>query len=256
MPKILLINIGSNEGLFMAGFSGNIGDDARKNVSAIPHLLQKLADRLKGLPERVERIVFNSLIRPRFIPNLMPSPEQENGYPGDAYYTAYGARIGSTQTSISGDVLKAYDELVSKVNSEAQGVLKEALGDRVVFADLYGKCNDFDGKHYWGRGLTIPGYDKVLTNKPLTPIPFGYHGGFAGLDNMHPTVPGYALIADIVLDALGYRTIRTDKAAAYAADTLLNNLWGLPMIFASMELSLVGLSSVFRGSDKGNIARV
>jgi hypothetical protein len=45
-----------------------------------PDLVRQLADRLKALPAWVERIVFNalsvrSLIRPRFVPNLMPSPE-------------------------------------------------------------------------------------------------------------------------------------------------------------------------------------
>ena len=62
---------------------------------------------------------------------------------------------------------------------------------------------------------------------------------------MHPTVPGYAVIADVVLAALG-RAERTDKAAAYAADTLLNNLRGLPVLIAEAELSLLGMFGAFR----------
>jgi hypothetical protein len=93
-PRILLINIGSNEGLFEAGFAGDVGPLAQQHLANIPTLLKPIADRLKRLPSRVERIVFNNLIRPRFVPNLMPSPQHENDYPGDNYYQAYGPRIG------------------------------------------------------------------------------------------------------------------------------------------------------------------
>lgn len=135
-----------------------------------------------------------------------------------------------------------------------RGVLKDALGDRVRFADVYGASTAVDGKHYMGRGLVIPGSDRTLTNKPITPIPFGYYGGIAGLDNMHPTVPGYAMIADAVLDALGRSAIRTDKAAAYAADTLLNDLRGSPTLIAEMELSSIGVFGAFRSSDSAAAA--
>jgi hypothetical protein len=246
-PRILLINIGSNEGLFMAGFAGDFSDATMARVATVPDLLKPVADRLKSLPERVERIVFNGLIRPRFIPNLMPSPEHENDFPGDGYYFAYGPRIGSTQTGIAGAKVKAFDELIADVNARSQGVLRTALRGRVVFADIYSACPPFDGKHYGGRGLAIPGSGKTLNNKPITPVPFGYFGGFAGLDNIHPSVPGYAVIADVVLAALGRGSIHTDKAAAYAADTLLNNVRGLPLLVAEIELSLLGAFGVFRG---------
>jgi lysophospholipase L1-like esterase len=247
-PQILLINIGSNEGLFMAGFAGDFSDQTLARVATIPELLKPVAERLKALPERVERIVFNGLIRPRFIPNLMPSPEHENDFPGDGYYDAYGTRIGSTQTALSGAKIRAFDELIADVNARSQGMLKAALGNRVAFADVYAACPPFDGKHYRSRGLAIPGRATTLSNKPITPVPFGFFGGFAGLDNMHPTIPGYAVIADVVLAALGRGSVQTDKAAAYAADTLLNNVRGLPLLIAEIELSLLGAFGVFRGS--------
>ncbi len=249
-PRILLINIGSNEGLFMAGFVGDFSQPTLARLASIPDLLRPLAERLKALPARVERIVFNSLIRPRFIPNLMPAPDHENDYPGDGYYYLYGPRIGSTQTSITNAQVRDFDTLVADVNARAQDVLRNALGDRVAFADIYAACPQFDGKHYGGRGLVIPGAGKTLNNKPITPVPFGYYGGFASLDNMHPTVPGYAAIADVVLAALGRPELRTDKAAAYAADTLLQNIRGLPLLVAEMELSLIGAFGAFRGTSQ------
>jgi hypothetical protein len=247
-PRILLINIGSNEGLFMAGFAGDFTAAALARVASIPDLLRPLADRLKALPERVECIVFNSLIRPRFIPNLMPSPEHENDFPGDSYYYLYGTRIGSTETTITNAQLKSFDGLIADVNARARDVLQTALGSRVVFADIYGGCLPFDGKHYMGRGLSIPGHGKILNNKPITPVLFGYYGGFAGLDNMHPSVPGYAVMADTVLAALGRAHLQIDKDAAYAADTLLNDVRGLPTLIAQMEMSLLGAFGVFRSS--------
>lgn len=91
LPRILLINIGSNEGLFKAGFVGDFSQETMASVTAIPGLLAPLAERLQALPARVERVVFNSLIRPRFIPDLMPSADHQNDYSGDAYFFAYGA---------------------------------------------------------------------------------------------------------------------------------------------------------------------
>ena len=247
-PQILLVNIGSNEGLFRAGFAGDLSAATIASVKAIPDKMRELADRMKALPARTERIVFNSLIRPRFIPNLMPNPADENKFPGDLYYAAYGPRISSTQQDITGAQLKDFDDVITAVNGQTEAIMRAALGNRVVFADIYGESAPFDGKHYIGRGLHIPASGTILNNKPITPIPFGYYGGFAGLDNMHPTVPGYAIIADAVLDALGRSAIRTDKAAAFAADTLLNNVRGLPLLIAEAELSLLGTFGVFKSS--------
>ena len=62
---------------------------------------------------------------------------------------------------------------------------------------------------------------------------------------MHPSVPAYATIADVVLAALG-RDLLTDKDAAYDDDTLLNHLPGLRMLVFDAELALVGSLGVFR----------
>jgi hypothetical protein len=93
-------------------------------LANIPELLKPVADRLKALPARVGRIVFNGLIRPRFIPNNMPSPEHENDYPGDGYYFAYGPCIGSTETPITGTQLRDLDALIADVNARSEDVLK------------------------------------------------------------------------------------------------------------------------------------
>lgn len=110
------------------------------------------------LPPRVERIVFNNLIRPRFIPNLMPSPDHENDFPGDNYFFSYGPRIGSTQQNISNAQLKDFDELIADVNRQSRDILKTALGPRVVFADILPMLCSL---HWAGRSAP--------TRPPLTP---------------------------------------------------------------------------------------
>src|SRR5262249_41632626 len=87
-PRILLVNIGSNEGLFHAAFMGAFDAATLKSVAEIPTKMAALADRLAALPPEVEQIVFNSLVRPRTASNLMtredfPKPT------GEAYFTSY-----------------------------------------------------------------------------------------------------------------------------------------------------------------------
>jgi hypothetical protein len=105
-PKLLLVNIGSNEGLFRAAFLGAFDQQTLDSVAAIPKKMEPLADRL--LPATVETIAFNSLVRPRTASNLMPGPNANRGgiYVGDGYYSTYGPWITGTAGSISGDTLK------------------------------------------------------------------------------------------------------------------------------------------------------
>ena len=248
-PRILLINVGSNEGLFRAGFAGDLGIQTRNNLSEIPNLLRPIAERLRRLPSQTAHIVFNGLVRPRFIPNLMPHPEHENDFPGDGYHAAYGPRISSTQQKIGGDQLRDLDDQVARINAEAETMLRDTVGNRIVFADLYNAGLSVDGKHYLHRGLSTPPRHRELNNKPMTPWPFGggFYGGLAGLDNMHPTIPGYAIVADAVLRALGHTDKETNKSAAFEADTLLNNFHGFPVLVAQAELSLLGTFGALRG---------
>lgn len=254
-PRILLINIGSNEGLFNACLMGEISfatDTAAKAMAEtetrINALVVELADRLKALPNRVEKIVFNGMIRPRFVPNLMPNKANEPDFPGEEYYSFYGSRLTQASTPISGESLRRYDALIARVNDRSNETLRSALGDRAVFADLYPACPPLDGKHYHRHGIKIQNPNMTIDNNPIAPVLFGFNGGFTSLDNMHPTIPGYAVMADIVLQALGRDQLTTDKQAALRADNLLNDFPGwnvftaqvLIPFFASLLKPFVG----------------
>ena len=239
-PRILLINIGSNEGLFRAGFLANFSEKTMDGVRGVRTLVAELADRLAELPDEVEQIVFNNLVQPRFMPNLMPNPEDlQTRTPAD-YYLAYGPRAINSQFPIAGSDLQKFDNLVHEVNQDAEQILRNKLGDRVRVADLYGMCAALDGKHVARHGLPIPGTKLVLDNRALEPRPGGFAGGLASLDNMHPTVPGYAVIADVVLAALGQPGLKTNKADALAADPLLSNFPGRAVLGASVQLAFLG----------------
>lgn len=232
-PSILLVNIGSNEGLFKAGFQGDLSAlDA--DGDRIPDLMKELGRRLHECGPRTERIVVNTLVRPRFIPNLMPSSFEENEFPEDHYFTAYGPRIFSTHQDISGPDLEAFDKKVKNLNAANADALR-AADNRILIADLFASGDAVDGKHYLDRGVRTR--DKMLNNRPISGL--SHFGGLASLDNMHPTAPGHAVIAETVLASLG-RTITLDKQAAYDADTLLNNINIPELMLRQMGLSLLG----------------
>lgn len=217
-PRLLLINVGSNEGLFSAAFSGKVSE-AQTSMARYDEGMDILARRLRDLPRNVETIVFNSLIRPRAATNLMPVRDALRSRPGEAYYEAYGPALFSDAQPISGAEMRLFDDTVKAHNASARALLEEFVGSRLVFVDMYGMSDALDGKHHAGRGLKIG--SQTLQNLPLRSRKRRItQGGLTGLDNLHPTVPGYAVMADADLAAIGSPG-RTDKQAALRADTLL-----------------------------------
>lgn len=173
---------------------------------------------------RTEKVVFNGLIRPSFVPNLVPNAIEENAFPNEGYFTAYGPRLTSTQQTVTREAMRSYDDLIAEVNAESREILHETLGERARFVDLYAAAALYDGKHFRGRCLDIPDRDTKIDNRPITPRLFRpYIGGFTSLDNMHPSAVGYAVLADAVLRAMGHEGTETDKRAAFDADRLLSD---------------------------------
>ena len=252
-PRLLLVNIGSNEGLYRAAFLGAFDATTLNSVAAIPDKMAPLADQLASLPPEVEVIAFNSLIRPRTASNLMPGPRanRQGIYPGAGYFSSYGPWIISQEGTIPAATIQNFDQLIADVNARARVLLSGKLGSRLRFVDLYAASDALDGKHYRDRAMAVRapnGVNLELRNIPLTRQGVGrydFTGGLTGLDNMHPTVPGYAAFADAVLASVGSAT-RIDKNAAFAADTLLNDIpFFLPV--AQLELRKLGQFGVFKG---------
>lgn len=248
-PDILFVNIGSNEGLFAAGFSGQYDAAAQQSIDSIPPKMQELAERLKAAIPPTCKVYVNSLIRPRFVPNLVPLKDAQLWPPpGDGYFASYSPNIGDNTISMDAATMAAFDQQILKVNNQSRDNMAAILGDQLTYVDIYAACNAFDGKDYANGGIAIPSAAITLKNTPLE-IFFGHfnRGGFSGLDNMHPTVPGYRALASAVLEAMGMSTtglITNDQA--YAADTLLQNLPDSYPVF-TVEIALLGSLGLFSG---------
>jgi hypothetical protein len=249
-PGLLLVNIGSNEGLFHAAFAGSFDDATLQSVRQIPDKMYALAEELSKLPAEIEQIVFNSLVRPRTASNLMPARNQpgapkDPGYPEDGYYAGYWPSIGPNIV-ISGETLRKFDDLIVDVNAQVKSRLAARLGSRLVYVDLYTATTRYDGKHYADRYLRVTPDGEfhrlrdVAINTVLGSL---VTGGLTGLDNIHPTVPGYGLIAKAVLSAMG-KPAPIDFDQAYKNDSLLRNL-PIGWTISQLELSLLGSFGVF-----------
>jgi hypothetical protein len=208
--------------------------------------METLANLMKERLAANTKVVVNSLLKPRFIPNLMPRHDPDR-YSEDKYYPEYIARLGDGTTSLSGDQLAKFDQQIAQVNGETNARMQAVLGDRLTFVDIYTACDQHDGKHYANRYVLVPEKGYMFRNMPIEVL-FGHfqRGGIAGLDNMHPTVVGYAVLAQTVLQALqSPATVSIDDA--YNADTLLNDLVGSFPLF-QIEMALLGSFGLFRSS--------
>ncbi len=234
-PKRLLVNIGSNNGLWDMAFKAKPG--ARMKFKGE---LRQLAAKLSALPAEVEHIYFNNLGLPSTVPNLMPLPDMiewdEDSKPGKGnYYEKYENRFGLVYGSLTGAQLRKLDERVRLANREAREILRRAFGNgrRLHFVDLETFLLKYDAKHQKRtRGNVVKlKNDKTLTNVMLNAGIFGgfRHGGTQGLDGMHPTVVGYAMMAQQVLNAIkqaepGTTPSAIDLDEAFRRDKLLTDL--------------------------------
>ncbi len=235
-PKRLLINIGSNNGLWDMAFEANPRGQIRMNQE-----LKILAQQLSALPPDIEEIYFNSLALPSPAPNLMPVPDHEDWRrkPGaGAYYKRYENRFGFEYGTLTGAQMERLDARVAKANEEARRILRAVFDDnkRLHFVDLASSQKSRDAKH---RRQTEKNVVKLKNRKTLSNVTTeanfwgGFaRGGLAGLDGMHPTVVGYALMARRVLEAIakaepGQRPNAIDLDQAFERDKLLTDMPGI-----------------------------
>ena len=236
LPKRLLVNIGSNNGLWEMVFEANPAGQVRMKEE-----LQVLAEQLNALPRDVADIYFNSLGVPSTVPNLMPVPDYQEWRrkPGaGAYYKRYENRFGFGYGRLTGVQLKRLDARVAKANEDARQILRSAFDNkkRLHFVDMAALQKSRDAKH---RRQTATNVVKLKNRKTLSNVTTEANfwgafarGGLAGLDGMHPTVVGYALMAGRVLQAIakaepGQRPKAIDLDQAFERDKLLTDMPGI-----------------------------
>jgi len=230
-PKRLFINIGSNEGLFRIGITANYSRANREQIARIPDLAKTLAEALDAHCKDVERIYFNLLVRPRTLGNLAPREDADMyEYPGAGYFDRYVGRL-AMQNGMTGDQMKDFDKEIDKVNDATRKAMTAVLGDRIRFVDTYKTSTAADGKHYGNARMVEveAGASRYrLSNMPFAAGPFGFRqGGLFGLDNMHPTSVGYALLAEAmakeVVAGEGGSKPAISPQSAFDADALLQD---------------------------------
>lgn len=219
----------------------------------------------------IEHVYVMGQMRPRVIANLKPGPGQGNPGPGGFYPpnqsrpkpdgTDYFAQYivdfgpaGSRQ--VRGSEVKKADDLNSEINQQLRQMVEErntrSRGPRFVFVDLEEMSNEYDYKHNRKAKRVVitdehlPGLRRPveLDNQVLTFSPFeerlkdgtsiGQHiekGGLFGIDNLHPTAVGYALLGQRLLkvitdkeglDTESWRDISPEMAYARSFKTIEN----------------------------------
>jgi len=209
-PRRLLVNIGSNEGLFMGGLLARYDDATKASVAAIPSKMAGLANAMvtRFGDYMPQTIVFNNLVRPSAIANLTPRPFNSLPNTGGYFDRYYGNLVNTS--NIAGTLIKDFDDQIVGVNRDAEAAVRAAFkGKKVnlVFADLFGlstRLDDKAGREAAGDEIRVSlhGKDDVhLTNYPLWSFAAS-GGGLFGLDNMHLSTVGYAAMANTVGQAL------------------------------------------------------
>ncbi|SMF76133.1 GDSL-like Lipase/Acylhydrolase [Tistlia consotensis] len=232
-PEILLLNIGSNEGLFDAGFEGN-PNLTDQRVAEIGKRYEILADHLKEVGPGTRKIIVNGLVLPSQVPNLMPAPESisySGHLPGpDGYFDNYENRMGFGYGTMTGQELKWQDERVAAINANMAETMRQRLGDRVEIVDLAEQMRHLNRKHQrLSDDNVIKAGGVSISNMMLESyLGGGFRwGGFCGLDGMHPSVVGYGRIAKEVLKKIGRGGEKVDYEACFRSDSLLTDLPGL-----------------------------
>jgi hypothetical protein len=236
-PERLLVSIGGNNGLWeltLEAYAGRgIGQPAGDGIPFNAADLSDLKDfvaALRALPPDVKHIYVNALGPPRYAANLMPYPDTtDTAKPGPGgYYPAYENEFGFSYSRLTGAQQQVNDDMVARVNNL---VAQEARADpRIHIVPLDEAYAAYDFKADPNAKVVQVDHGRVISNLMLK----GPHltdpgrGGFMGMDGLHPTFVGYAVMAQEILKSIQRHEgispqAMPDPVAAYHADTLLSN---------------------------------
>lgn len=231
MPDRLLVSTGSNNGLWDICFDAN--PSRTVNLTG----LKTLAQCLNALPAEVKHIYFNTLPLPSTVPNLMPIPDfAHHQRPANgSHFKKYENRMGFGYGTITGTQMERLDKKMIEVNKKTKQIVRDQFDDkkRIRFVDMAALFNKYDSKHRGrtNRSAVVLRNRKRLRNYMLIAHPWGFReGGLMGLDGMHPTVVGYAMMAQHVVDVVSKvenrQAAKIDIDAAFERDSLLTDMPG------------------------------
>lgn len=229
-PKTLLINIGSNDGVWLMAFNGYgpatcystsdadniIAQCGTPGVTSIQIEINDLVANMELIAKMLKRftpqtrVIVNLLPKPSAAGNLTPRLISEHGIPGGSpYFSTYENYLGLGGIhTLKGDDVAKMDAAVANANDQIVSRVCTVLSPtRVAFVDLYKLLQNYDYKNIGAPRLTVSlrvaGHIQPVTvdNRIVSADNSGIdQGGLFGYDNMHPTVIAYALVANTVLN--------------------------------------------------------
>jgi lysophospholipase L1-like esterase len=236
-PQRLLVSIGANNGLWEMGFAATASSGTPGGAAGTPFDAQdvadltELVDRLARLPAEVEHIYINALPLPSAVANMMPVPDVSDTHkPGaEGYYPRYENRFGFNYATLTAAQMAANNATVRAMNARLRDAAHGIARIHVVPIDDVFMAYDFKTNPA-AQTIAVPG--KTLSNLMLeghAPLfPDFWRGGLMGLDGMHPTLVGYAVMAQTILGEIrtheGIVSPLPPVIGAYQADSLLQNV--------------------------------
>lgn len=233
-PKRVLIHIGVNDGLWELLLMADPTDFTNRiNPTAD---MRTLALRLREFCPHTKYFYINLFPKPSAIANLMPPwAGGDPPVPTQGYYNKYVSHLLGAG-GIDRTRMQQIDTWVRDVLNPQVREAFAPLGDRANFVDLYANSAAYDRKNRIATKMVNLHRNAtaiLLDNAAIDIVPIigglsGFGGGLFGLDNLHPTLVGYGLIAQAVCDVIAATEAlappRIDLQACYNADSLLNNL--------------------------------
>jgi hypothetical protein len=187
-------------------------------------------------------------------------PRTDDQSPTGGYFQQYLGRL-IMAGGIAGGTMREIDNWVNATLNPAIRAAFAPLGERAHFVDVYAMNAAYDRKNGIATKSVIvnSGAMQVLfDNLPLEVLPIiggRRDGGLFGLDNLHPTIIGYGLIAQAVCDTIsateGLAPQLINLQSCYDADTLLHNL---PAQIALADFVLGFIGAFISGDSLASIA--
>lgn len=246
-PKRLLVNLGINDGVWTICLQATGKKFDKNQFKADMHTLGGHLSKLKAAGQ-VDRIYLNLMPKPSCIANLMPRTDPQKVPGPSGYYDEYLGRLGQLG-GLSGTEMADLDAMILALNQDIQDDLNAQFGvaGGIDFVDLYATAAARDGKHFRDHAPIWVGND-YLSNVPLES--FIHKGGLFGLDNLHPTEVGYAVIAQTVCARIAATEqipvlSPPDFTTAFNNDSLLQHvppLLDVVNLFADMIAAFAGVA--------------
>jgi len=244
-PKRLLVNLGINDGVWTICLQA-VKDQF--NALQIRDDMNKLGGYLLAMKKAgdIDQIYLNLLPKPSCIANLMPRTDPPKPPGASGYYDEYLGRLGQIG-GLTGQDMADLDAQILALNNQMQSNLSALFAGTggINFVDLYAMVAERDDKHFRDQKPIWAGGERI-NNYPLE-VP--HKGGFFGLDNLHPTTVGYAVLAQTVCEQISsveqIPASKFDFNDAFSKDSLLQHVPLLLSIDNLLASLLVSFFAIF-----------